>query len=230
MPLLKFYKISSAAQASDYLAADINRHLLKGAVIWLLSGGSSIPVEAAASRKLSGNLSNLTVTLADERFGPLGHPDSNWLQLKKAGFKAAGAKLQPVLSGANFEDTISRYNRILNEALVSNGYKIGVLGVGPDNHIAGIKPRSPAAAAQSLAIGYKWEDYARLTMTFAAIEKLDCAIVYMVGEAKRQAIENLKLNNTGLNEQPSQILKRVKRVIILNDQYDSLHSSSANSQ
>ena len=30
--------------------------------------------------------SNLTVALADERFGDYGHPDSNWTQLKVAGF------------------------------------------------------------------------------------------------------------------------------------------------
>ena len=40
--------------------------------------------------------------LTDERYGPVGHPDSNWSQLLQKGFDLPQAKLVPVLTGRLF--------------------------------------------------------------------------------------------------------------------------------
>src|SRR5258708_2139506 len=66
-------------------------------VLWLISGGSNIKIATAVMAKLIGNESNLWVTLTDERYGKVGHPDSNWQQLLEAGFDPGHAKTYPIL-------------------------------------------------------------------------------------------------------------------------------------
>jgi 6-phosphogluconolactonase/glucosamine-6-phosphate isomerase/deaminase len=93
---VKFYKIQSAEPVAKFLADTILDRLFKGQkVLWLVGGGSGIKVAVAASQilKKQSNLSSLTFTLTDERFGAVGHGDSNWKQLLEAGFSLPGAQL-----------------------------------------------------------------------------------------------------------------------------------------
>ena len=111
-------------------------------VLWLVSGGSNIPASAQIMDNIPHDLShNLTVMLVDERYGKLGHEESNWAQLMSAGFHSDEAKLLPVLqAGLSFEQTIERYSEITKVALANNEIIIAQLGIGPDGHIAGILP------------------------------------------------------------------------------------------
>jgi 6-phosphogluconolactonase/glucosamine-6-phosphate isomerase/deaminase len=59
-------------------------------------------------------------------------------------------------------------------------------------------------------------DYQRLTLTPQALARLDEAVVYARGNAKRKALENLS-QDLPLAEQPAQILKRIPKVLIFND-------------
>ena len=57
-------------------------------------------MEVLVAKKIKEKLSdNLVVALVDERYGPVGHPDSNWFKLEIAGFKIKGAKMIPILIG-----------------------------------------------------------------------------------------------------------------------------------
>jgi len=52
-------------------------------VLWLVPGGSNIPIAVEAMdmirKEMSGlSLKYLTITLSDERYGSVGHKDSNW--------------------------------------------------------------------------------------------------------------------------------------------------------
>ncbi len=186
-------------------------------ILWSIPGGSSTPVVVAVSKQLQGKeLSNLTVTLSDERYGPVGHADSNWLQLNRAGFNLPGANLIPVLDGGSLRSTVKRFDKILTREIKNADYRLGFLGIGPDSHIAGIKPGSPATAAKAMAIGYGGDDYTRITMTFPAIKQMDTIVIYLAGEAKQPAIEALA-KDAPLDEVPSQILKKVKEAVIFND-------------
>lgn len=229
--MLNFRKISSPSRVSNFLFKIISENLERGQkVLLLVTGGSTMPVIVELDKKLAGvDLSNLVVSLIDERFGPVGHENSNWAQLKSLGFKFPSAKLEPILKGLDFKTTVENYDKFLTKTYAEVDYKIGFTGIGPDSHIAGIKPRSPAIEADAMAFGYDWDDYkGRITMTFKAITMLDCAITYLAGESKRQAIENLQ-KDMSLEDCPSQILKSVKQAIIFNDIYDSPSSSSAQS-
>ncbi len=201
-----------------YLAAEITKHLSAGqSVLWLVAGGSAMKIAIdVADRVKSNDLKNLTVTLSDERYGPVGHQDSNWFQLTRAGFKLPGAELIPVLNNRSLKTTVKRFDGILAQEIRNVDYKLGLIGIGSDSHIAGIKPHSPAVNATTMATGYNWDDYRRITMTFPAIEAMDEVVAYLAGEAKQAALDALS-KDAPLAEVPSQILKRAKKAIIFND-------------
>lgn len=225
---LEFKKVSGPEPVVNFLTATIKEQLAKKrSVLWVVTGGSSMPIVVAVCRQLEDiDLSNLTVTLGDERYGPLGHNDSNWAQLKDLGFYLPGANLQPILTGKSLPQTVRDYNQFLKKSFEESDYKIGFIGIGPDSHIAGIKPRSPATTAKNMAVGYKWDDYIRITMTFPALKLLDCAVTYLIGESKQAATLALT-KSAPLAEAPSQILKKLKKAIIFNDRLGEKYASKA---
>ncbi len=215
---ISFRKISTIEPVVAYLTLRITRRLALGQkVLWLVTGGSAMKIAVTVAKKLRRtDLRSLTVTLTDERYGPVGHQGSNWLQLKQAGFNLPGANEVPILNGSSMEATVKRFDKILAREIKNADYKLGFIGIGPDSHIAGIKPHSPAIDAKTMAAGYDWDDYRRITMTFPAIELMDTVVTYLAGEAKQAAIEALT-KDAPLAEVPSQILKSVKEAIIFND-------------
>ena len=214
---LKFYKVGSAEPAAGYLFRRINQRLKAAQpVVWLLSGGSAIEVAVLAAKRLYPGNPKLAVSLVDERYGPVGHPDSNWQQLLTQGFELPEAALQPVLTGDSVMITAQKYERLMERLLTGPAYKIGLLGMGADGHAAGILPLSPAVRAGSLISSYRGPNYQRLTLTATGLERLDETVVYAAGEAKRQALNNLN-KGLSLDEQPAQILKRLPKVLIFND-------------
>lgn len=204
------------------LAKRLVRELSSGKrVLWLVSGGSNIPASVKVMMNMPESLSkNLSISLIDERWGPPGHKDSNWQQLLQAGFDGKQASLLPVLRpGVGFQQAIKYYDDLIRRALADNDTAIGQLGIGPDGHIAGILPGSPAASEnKALAVGYEAPPLKRLTLTFPALRRLDATYVLAFGGSKRQALESLLSEKHGLDEQPSQILKEVAEAYVYNDQ------------
>jgi 6-phosphogluconolactonase/glucosamine-6-phosphate isomerase/deaminase len=146
----------------------------------------------------------------------VGHKDSNWEQLKRAGFNLPGAKLHPVLLGKDLEYTYKDFDQFLIAEMVSVNYRLGFFGIGADGHTAGILPGSPACQAPTFAMGYETGEFTRITMTYPAIEKLDEAVVYAVGQSKWPVLDQLELD-LPIEQQPAQILKKVPKLTIFND-------------
>lgn len=186
-------------------------------VLLFVTGGSSISVAEEMSQMLQGeDLRNLTVMLTDERYGPVGHPDSNWQQLLEGGFDLADATLIPVLVGEDMDETVKIFCHSLKEELDKAEYKIGLFGIGMDGHTAGIIPESVAVKSKELACGYIAPSFSRITITFNTIEKLDEAIVWMQGAQKWGVIDKLK-EEIEIEKQPAQILKKVPLLTIFTD-------------
>jgi 6-phosphogluconolactonase/glucosamine-6-phosphate isomerase/deaminase len=219
---IKFTKITSTEPVIEYLVQAISEQLKAGKrVFWLVPGGSSISIAAEVSKRLSDTpLDKLTVTLTDERYGDVGHADSNWKQLADAGFALPGADLHPVLDGQDMLATVSHFAETLQTALENADYALGFFGIGPDGHTAGILPGSPAVTETAFAAGYDAGNFKRITMTPPAIAKLDEAVVYAVGEAKWPIFEQLG-TDLPLEQQPAQSLKQVPKTTIFNDHIDS---------
>jgi 6-phosphogluconolactonase len=220
---VKFYKISSLQPIADYLTTTISSHLGKGEkVLWLVTGGSSIEVAVQTSRQLTGQeLSNLYVTLTDERYVPLDDPESNWKQLLDAGFSLPGARLLPVLKNEEMQATTKRYADLLQKVLSEANFKIAMFGMGPDGHIAALFPNFPqineaGSYATSLSNSPK-PPQLRMTITVPAIKKLDEAVIIATGAEKKPALEKLEQDLTP-KEQPAQLLKTLPKLTVYNDQ------------
>lgn len=214
---MKFIKISDVEPVAVFIADRLKAYLSEGRpVLWLVPGGSAIPIATRVSQLIEGqDVYNLYVTLTDERYGPVGHNDSNWNQLLDAGFDVPGAHLLPVLSGKDLRQTTLDFNNTLEKLLRKTNYRFGFFGIGPDGHTAGILPGSPAVKAQDYAVDYD-ANFERITMTFPAIAKLDEAVAYATGKAKWPIFDQLE-TDIELDKQPAQILKQIEELTIFND-------------
>lgn len=192
-------------------------------VLWLVSGGSNIPATVQVMQNITRALSqNLSIMPADERFGEVGHSDSNWAQLLQAGLEPKQARLLPVLRPRNdFQQTVEYYADMTKKAFRDHDSIIGQFGMGDDGHIAGILPGSVAATEEkALVIGYEAAPRRRLTLTFPALRQVNTAYTFAFGEAKRIALTSLENDNLPVELQPAQILKQIKHAFIYNDQIE----------
>ncbi|MEX1995740.1 MAG: 6-phosphogluconolactonase [Candidatus Saccharimonadales bacterium] len=215
---LSFQKTTNSEIVSDWLTEVIAAQLGPGKkVLWLIPGGSAMTVAIKTALKLPvDQLGSLTLTLTDERYGPVGHPDSNWLQLQNAGLHLPGATRRPVLSGHDMQTTVENFADLLKTQTQQASYTIGLFGIGEDGHTAGILPGSKAVKSGELAVGYDAGKYKRITITPAAIAKLDEAVVYASGEAKHPELDKLG-KKLPIEKQPAQALKQAGKLTIFND-------------
>lgn len=219
---LKFINDRDTVQAAaTYLEETIRRRLQDSeSVLWIVSGGSNIAVAVAAAAQLRDiDSGTLTIMLAHERFGPVGHPDSNWQQLIEAGFDLPHAQLLPTLSGHHLHETMTDYQTHLSDQFLLSSYKIGLFGMGADGHTAGILPGSEAAGSNELVSGYEGPDATRITMTPQAIKQLDEVVLVACGEAKWPQLARLAESLPEI-EQPVQALKLAASLRIYSDQTD----------
>ena len=162
----------------------------------------------------------LAIMFSDERFGPVGHPDSNLKQLYDNGFKPKQAMVIPVLRpGASLDITTRLYTEAAGVAFGAANYILAFLGMGPDGHTAGILPGSPAAKARKAwVISYETPEFTRITLTPFALSHVSEAFVIARGEAKRPALQLLQTKALPIVKQPAQLLKKLSKVVIFNDQ------------
>ena len=205
-------------QAADYITAAVKSQLEEGkSVLWLVPGGSSIEVALIVAKNLTGqDLSRLTMTLTDERYGEVGHADSNWKQLEDGGFALPGATMIPVLTGVSMAETVQHFGEVIRSCLSEVDYCIGFFGIGPDGHTAGMLPGSPAATATTTTAGYDAEKFLRITITKSVIARLDEAVVYAVGENKWPVVN--AINDTMSSEDwPALSLRTAGKLTIFSD-------------
>ncbi len=219
--VMKMYKTMSSEPVVSHLVEALRARLgRRQRVLWLVSGGSAITVAVAVRQQLGDcpGLSGLSVGLVDERYGTVGHQDSNWQQLRAAGFELAGIQPLLVLTGKSFVATVDDYEATLATAMPASEYRLGLFGIGADGHTAGILPNSPAVTSDQLVCGYQGPDYQRITVTPALITRLDEAVAGAFGPAKKPALTKLLAGTATLSEQPAQVLRQVSVSIVYNDQ------------
>ncbi len=191
-------------------------------VLWLVPGGSNIStavdiMEIVRERATIGELGNLSVSLTDERFGPVGHADSNWEQLIDAGFDFDNITAIPVLRGASFEATVAEWGKEMLAAFEANPNRIGHFGIGADGHIAGILPHSPAVSAEIPTYGYEAGKFKRITLTAILLQALTSAYGFAFGASKSKAIHELRDSNLSLDDEPAQLLKAIPEAYLYSD-------------
>lgn len=219
--MIKYIKSQDYKEGAEALAKTVIKFLNDGKrVLWILTGGSSIPacVEALNYVKQDYSLNNLTVTLTDERYGPVGHTDSSWQKLIDSGFVFDGFHSIPVLTGVSFEETAKQFEESINTAFHNNDVIISTFGIGCDLHIAGILPNRSAVSDSELVLAYHTPIFNRITLTFNAIKKVNIAYVFIFGESKKNVVTELQNKDDALYIKPANIIKSIQEVYIYSDQ------------
>src|SRR6185369_13273481 len=133
--MINFIKSKDSAKGETDLTLEIERGIKNGhKVVWTLPGGSNIQitvnVEKALRKHSADKLQNLTILQVDERFGPLGHPDSNWKQLKDHGFNSENIRCFPILNNLEMKETVENYSKIVDREFENADLIIGQFGIG----------------------------------------------------------------------------------------------------
>ncbi|MBI4037574.1 6-phosphogluconolactonase [Candidatus Curtissbacteria bacterium] len=135
--------------------------------------------------------------IGDERFGEQFHLHSNELMLKNQGvinyFEKSGVEFYKVLHGDTIENTARNYNLIFSSLFLRFPERVGVVGIGVDDHTAGIFPHSIALHAKDNVI---YEHVAnefgeRITMTMNALSQFTTFVILSFGEKKAEAIRRV---------------------------------------
>jgi 6-phosphogluconolactonase/glucosamine-6-phosphate isomerase/deaminase len=196
-------------------------------VVWLVCGGSNIPAEAKIMgqlvKRIPTKLKQLTVLPMDERYGSPGHKDSNFKQLQKAGFHPGSANWYDVLAkNLPLEQTVEYYTHLVEDAFATADTIVGLFGLGPDAHTAGVLPGSPAAHDEPVTVvGYDSPPFVRMTLTPHELIKTNIAFVLAYGAGKKQALERLQQNQERLAELPASLLYEIPEVTVYNDRIES---------
>ena len=204
-------EIDLARELSTLLAEDKK-------VLWIISGGSNIAIEATIMRQLDQNKThNLRINLGDERYGQKGHSDSNEKQLSDKGFTFGNSLFTPILEEKSLAETTEDFAEKLSDLISWADEIIGQFGIGDDGHISGILPSSDAIENQNLTASYRADDFTRITMTVNAIKKLSKAYVFCFGNSKKNALENLMEKNKSISDMPSMVVYSIPNVYVYND-------------
>lgn len=202
------------------LAASLGENLR---VLWLICGGSNIPFAKEAMDIVRKTVSTeqlefLTVGQTDERYGPVGHPDSNWKQMSDAHFNFDNVNPLPILLGESLEKTVEEYRRRIKNAFEENDTVIAQFGIGADGHVAGMLPHTGGIDAKELVYGYESSPFVRITLTPPAFVHIASAYTFAFGASKKDAIEKLQNHDLPLSEEPCQILKTIPESFFYSDQ------------
>lgn len=187
-----------AAALADRVAAMLRHVLGQGREASLVVSGGRSPVpflQALAQRKL--DWSRVVVTLADERWVPPEHPDSN-ARLVRASLlqgPAAAARFVPLYGGeANPGAGLAACTERLGA--VQQPFDVVVLGMGEDGHFASLFPgvagleRLLGADAPALAaIDPPTAAHPRISLSLAALAGARNLLVQISGARKRSVLE-----------------------------------------
>jgi len=177
--------IKVAGQLNDAIQA-------QGTATLVVSGGRSPVAFFQHLAKQELDWSKVVVTLADERWVPVEHADSNAGLLKQYLLKGPAAKAQFLSlysAAANVEQAAEQADRLLAELPPID---VLVLGMGDDGHTASLFPDSPNLAEALLADGTRrcWPMLApsvprqRLTMSRALLASAKHKILSISGQSK----------------------------------------------
>jgi 6-phosphogluconolactonase len=210
-------------QGTNDLAARLRKELAAGKrMLWMVCGGSNIAASVKVMDMISEEESEkLAIFLTDERYGELDHASSNARQLREAGFHPKQAVFIPMLAdGLSLSETAERYTQALQAAIEHADVIVAQFGIGPDGHIAGILPNSPASKSTDWVTGYDAPPYIRITQTFDALRHISVAYAMAFGADKHEALVRLRDETVPLEEQPSQILKELPEAFVYSDQFE----------
>ena len=191
------HEFKSPVLLADALALNVAKQLndaidARGTATLVVSGGRSPVAFFQNLSKQKLEWSKVVVTLADERWVPVEHADSNAGLLKQHLLQGPAAKakfLSLYSAAANLEDAALQADRLLGELPAID---VLVLGMGDDGHTASLFPNSPnlTEALQPDGTRRCWPMLAptvphqRLTMSRALLATANYTVLSISGSSK----------------------------------------------
>ncbi len=215
--------VNSQAECAEILALKIGELFQQDKkILWLLSGGSNISISVGTLKILESKFplgfnDKLTVTLTDERYGLVGHRDSNWQQLIDAGFDFSIVQAIPVLNNLSLAETAISFSKKYRDLINSADFIIGQFGIGADGHIAGVLPQTVGVTAKGTVCNYQAEKFMRISLTLDTIRKINIAYAFVFADSKREMLQSLKNRSIDLADMPAQVLKQVPESYLCSD-------------
>lgn len=213
--------VTRIQEVSDALYQCIKQPLAEGKkVLWLISGGSSLPIAANVAQKLQdSDITNLYATLVDDKVTPAALRGTNWEELLDLGFDitemSAAGIIQPNMP---LDALTSAFNALLKIRLDWADISIGQFGIGADYHTGGILPNSPAAREnEQFAVGYEYAGEGKLTITPAVIRRLDIAFINSLGASKQEIVKHFLDSEADPIVEPAVNLKFAKETYLYSD-------------
>lgn len=227
---------SVRTQATDKLNEVLKElHNSSTPTLLLLSGGSSLELLKDLDTEFLSP--DVTVTVLDERYSK--NPgENNMAQIMSAGLfyqRALNRGVQfidtRVRDNESQKDLAKRFDTALKEWMADNpnGKIVATTGIGPDGHISGMMPypedeekfkelfENNDSYVTPYDAGDKNPFPLRVTTNMNLMRKIDHAVVYAVGESKRDALRRFGSETGSLSETPSRILHELKNVYIFTD-------------
>jgi 6-phosphogluconolactonase len=188
-----------ASFVSESLASDINA---QGTATLVVSGGSTPKGLFAKLSYAEINWAAITVLLADDRWVPLNHPDSNETMVRQTLLvnNAAQATFMSLVGDYPNADS----NLLQTEALVNQlpAFSVVVLGMGNDMHTASLFPCSAqidnglATSNAVLMTHPTTAPHARVSLSQARLLRTQRGLVHIVGDDKWQVLEQARASES----------------------------------
>ncbi len=197
------------------------------------SGGSASKIAELLVPKLNNfdDLSWLTMSLIDERYGQPGHADSNETLIRTNGLidlvEKKSGQWFPVLTGLPIEQEIDRMNSFFTSNYTQPTKKLGLFGIGEDGHTAGMLPvfddSTPFDSLFSPATNEVYSFFnlnqvnpnypnpfkERMTLNMNGIKNLDERVVFASGEKKKSVLKKINQSSTSIHLCPAKIFSEV---------------------
>jgi 6-phosphogluconolactonase/glucosamine-6-phosphate isomerase/deaminase len=222
--MINFIKCKDSSVGEKELAGRLIKHIeADKRTVWTLPGGSNIPISAKVLKNIRdsvemGKLRNLVIMQCDERFGPPGHSDSNWRQLKDLNFPVEGIENYPILYGKTLEETAKDYSKIVEKQFKQADIIIGQFGIGTDAHIAGLMPDCIGFESNRPVVGYEHPTFTRISLTPKWLLMINEAFMFAFGPSKKDAIEKTREGTSPIKKVPANILYQIDAVNFYTDQ------------
>ncbi len=159
-----------------------------------LSGGETARRSYEAAAATGADWSGTAFWFGDERWVPVGDPDSNEGMARAAwlGRVDTGEVVSLATAASTRQEAADAYDARLRSA---GGVDLVHLGLGPDGHTASIFPGSPTMEEDERWVVVSGDDrhpHPRLTFTFPAISAARTVVVTVAGEEKRDAVARVR--------------------------------------